>query len=881
MLSSSEIRRRFLDFFAAREHRVVRSAPLVPEGDPTLLFTNAGMVQFKGTFLGHEHRPYRRATSAQKCMRVSGKHNDLENVGRTPRHHTFFEMLGNFSFGDYGKALAIEFAWECLTQEFAIPAEHLVASVFLEDDEAYEIWRQRVGLAPERIFRLDEAENFWAMGDTGPCGPCSEIYYDSQPGVDVAAGNPATDSGRFLEIWNLVFMQYERDESGGRRPLPAPCVDTGAGLERLAAVLQGVPSNYETDLFQGILQRAATVADIAVGESAEWDVSLRVIADHARAATFLLGDGVLPSNEGRGYVLRRILRRAARHGALLGLEEPFLSRIAEVVVDEMGPVYPELVEQRKAIGAQIQHEEERFLTTLSKGLTLLREEVRRAVAAGSRGLPGDVVFRLYDTYGFPVDLTEDILHSAGLGYDRGGFDAAMEAQRQRARAAWKGRGDDTADYGMLAAHNAATATVRFVGYDALEATAEIVALLAGGGTTPVAREGERVELIAAQTPFYPEGGGQIGDHGIVETATGRFAVDDTAAPAPGVIVHRGTVQRGELLVGQEATLRVDAPRRLAAARHHSGTHLLHAALREVLGPGATQRGSLVTPERLRFDFGCDGPLPTEQLDQVEDLANRWIAEDAPATIETLPYTDALAAGALAMFGEKYGDDVRTIRFGSFSHELCGGTHTARSGGIGLLKIVSESGVAAGVRRVEALTGPECLTRWRRERRTLERSAEQLRIPVEELDARVAKLLEERRGLQRELEAIRTEQRATASCDLLSQVTEVGDVRVLAERIEDTQGASLRELMDEVLEKLGSGITLLATIRGGKVSLALGVTPDLLNRFHAGALIRETAATLGGRGGGRHEFAQAGGRYPEKLDSAFARLRELVARGRFS
>ena len=874
-LSSREIRASFLRFFEERGHRVVPSAPLVPEGDPTLLFTNAGMVPFKRLFLGEETRDYRRAASSQKCMRVSGKHNDLENVGRTPRHHTFFEMLGNFSFGDYFKRDAIVWAWELLTGVWKLPPEKLFVTVFREDDEAAELWAREVGIPETRITRLDEADNFWQMGDTGPCGPCSEIYYDwgRQPGCHQSDCDPSCDCGRWLEIWNLVFMQFSRDASGAMASLPRPSIDTGAGLERVASVLQGVRSNYDTDLFRGILARAQELAGVRLGADPEKDVSLRVVADHARAVTFLIADGVLPSNEGRGYVLRRILRRAARHGVLLGLERPFLFAVADTVIDEMGDAYPALVERRAYITDRVRREEERFLETLSKGLTLLEEEVRKAKAAGLQMLPGDVVFKLYDTYGFPVDLTEDILLGHHLGFDHAGFEAAMGEQRERARAAWKGSG--AAAVGPIYSQLASDFETRFLGYDRLAVESRVLALVSGGAGVAQVRAGDAVEVVVEETPFYAESGGQVGDRGILETPTGRIDVDDVHRPVGGLILHRGKVVRGEVHVDQPARLVVDSMHRFGAVRHHSGTHLLHSALREVLGKNATQRGSLVTPGRLRFDFSHDAPLTRDQLETIEDLVNGWIGENAPARVEHLSYREAIDAGAIAMFGEKYGDEVRVVSFGEFSKELCGGTHARASGDIGVLKIVSEGGVASGVRRVEALTGAEALRRWRAQEHALERTAELLRAPVADVEQRVEKLLDERRALERELAALRAEQRRAASSDLASQAEEVAGVKVLAARVEGVGGDGLRAMVDALRDELRSGVVLLAAPADGRVTLALGVTPDLKGRLAAGDLIRETAAIVGGKGGGRPDFAQAGGRDPGKIDEAFERLRQLV------
>ena len=874
-LSSREIRASFLRFFEERNHRILASAPLVPEGDPTLLFVNAGMVPFKRLFLGEETRDYVRATTSQKCMRVSGKHNDLENVGRTPRHHTFFEMLGNFSFGDYFKRDAIAWAWELITQVWQIPPDKLAVTVFREDDEAAEIWAKEVGVPAGRITRLDEADNFWQMGDTGPCGPCSEIYYDwgRQPGCHQSDCDPSCDCGRWLEIWNLVFMQFDRDASGKMTPLPRPSIDTGAGLERVASVLQGVRSNYDTDLFRSILDRAQELSGVRLGSDPEKDVSLRVVADHARSITFLIADGVLPSSDGRGYVLRRILRRAARHGVLLGVERPFLFGVADAVIDEMGDAYPALRERRDYIQDRIRREEERFLETLSKGLALLEEEVRKAKTDRVGMLSGEVVFKLYDTYGFPVDLTEDILSGHQLGFDHAGFETAMNEQRERARAAWKGSGSEA--IGPLYAQLASDFDTGFVGYDELSGESRVLALVAKGAGVIQVREGDVVEVVVEQTPFYGESGGQVGDRGILETPTGRIDIEDTRKPVGGLVVHLGKVVRGEVHVDQPARLVVDSMHRLGAVRHHSGTHLLHSALREVLGPNATQRGSLVTPGRLRLDFSYDAPLSREQLETIEDLVNGWIGENAPARVETMPYREAIDAGAVAMFGEKYGDEVRVVSFGSFSKELCGGTHARASGDIGLLKIVSEGGVASGVRRVEALTGAEALRRWREQEHTLARTAELLHTPVGGLEQRVEKLLEERRVLERELEALRVDQRRAASGDLVSQAQDIGGVQVLAAKVEGVAGDSLRALVDELRDKLKSAVVLLATPADGRVTLALGVTPDLKGRLAAGDLIREVAAVVGGKGGGRPDFAQAGGRDPGKIDDAFERLRELV------
>jgi alanyl-tRNA synthetase len=876
--TGAEIREAFLGFFEARGHRVVASASLVPESDPTLLFTNAGMVPFKRVFTGEEVRPYSRAVTAQKCMRVSGKHNDLENVGRTPRHHTFFEMLGNFSFGDYFKEEAIAWAWELVTEVLGLPAERLHATVFRDDDEAHRIWRERIGLPTERVYHLGEADNFWAMGDTGPCGPCSEIHWDFGPTsrCTSASCNPACDCGRFLEIWNLVFMQWNRGADGRMEKLPKPSIDTGAGLERVAAVLQGVRSNYDTDLFAPILARAQELSGVRLGTSPEKDVSLRVVADHARAVAFLIGDGVLPANEGRGYVLRRILRRAARHGVLLGLERPFLHQVADAVIEEMGRAYPELVERRAYVLERVRREEERFLETLSKGLALLEGEIRDVKAHRGSVLAGDVVFKLYDTFGFPVDLTEDILRGHDLAIDQAGFDAAMAEQRERARAAWKGSGDAAISevYGRLAAD----LSTSFLGYDTLEAASPVRALLVDGRPVDVAEAGAVVEVVVDETPFYPEGGGQVGDRGTLATPGGEVEIEAAARPSGELVVHRGKVVRGRVRVGETAELAVDPEARAATVRNHSGTHLLHAALRRVLGPQAMQKGSLVAPHRLRFDFTHDAPLTDAEIERIEDLVNRWIEENRPARVRFMPYAEAIASGAMAIFEEKYGDEVRVISFGDVSTELCGGTHARATGDIGLLKIVSEAGIAAGVRRIEALTGLGALAHLRGRERALRRAAELLRAPLDEVEPRIEKLLEERRAAEKEIERLRTARRGAASGDLLAQAREVGGVRVLATRADGVAPGELRTLVDELRQKLGSGIVLVAAEAEGRVTLALGVTKDLVDRHRAGDLIREVAAVVGGKGGGRPDFAQAGGPDASKLDAAFEKLHALVAQG---
>ncbi len=874
--SASEIRETFLRFFEARGHQIVPSASLVPEGDPTLLFTNAGMVPFKNTFLGLEKRDYVRAATSQKCLRVSSKHNDLENVGHTPRHNTFFEMLGNFSFGDYFKREAIEYSWELLTEYFEIDPARIAVSVFREDDEAHDLWREKIGIPAEKMFRLDEDENFWSMGETGPCGPCSEIHVDFGVNQDCTSAlcDPSCDCGRWLEIWNLVFMQFDRDAAGNLTPLPKPSIDTGSSLERLASVLQGVGSNFDTDLFRGIMARIQEISAIERGTHPDHDVSMNVIGDHTRALVFLIGDGILPGNEGRGYVLRRLLRRAARHGVLLGVERPFLFSIGDAVIDEMAVAYPELRERRDYITSRIRREEERFLETLSKGLARLEEDIAALERTGSSVLPGEAAFKLYDTFGFPIDLTADILAGRNLTIDEVGFNTAMTAQRKRARAAWKGSGDErvAAIYGRLASD----LSTRFTGYSTLTGTSTIRALLVEGESREVATCGEAVEIVVDQTPFYSESGGQVGDRGTLRSAGGTAEIRDTQRPVLELVVHRGVVSEGELRIDTEAELCVDADARAATVRNHSGTHLLHAALRAVLGKQAMQKGSLVAPDRLRFDFTHDAALEPDQIEAIEDLANRWIERNAPASVREMSYPEAIASGAVAIFDEKYGDVVRVVQFGDFSTELCGGTHARATGDIGLLKILSESSIASGVRRIEALTGLGALSYLRNQERTLRSAAELLRVSAAEVPARVEKLLEDRRNAEREIEQLRSSQRGKASKDLTRDARDVAGVRVLTCRVDGADAKELRGMVDDLRSQLASGIVLLAAETNDQVSLALGVTKDLTDRYRAGDLIREVAIVVGGKGGGRPDFAQAGGSDPSRIDAAFERLDALIA-----
>ncbi|RMG31543.1 MAG: alanine--tRNA ligase [Gammaproteobacteria bacterium] len=871
-MKTADIRRTFLDFFRARGHTIVPSSSLVPANDPTLLFTNAGMVQFKDVFLGRETRPYTRAASAQRCVRAGGKHNDLENVGYTARHHTFFEMLGNFSFGDYFKREAIAYAWELLTEVFRLPPERLWVTVYAEDDEAARIWLEEIGVDSARFARIGdkpggaryESDNFWAMGDTGPCGPCSEIFYDHGPEVAGGPpGSPDAEGDRYVEIWNLVFMQYNRDAEGRMHPLPRPSVDTGMGLERLAAVLQGVHSNYEIDLFRHLIAAAAEVLGVAEADN----VSLRVIADHIRSCAFLVTDGVLPSNEGRGYVLRRIIRRAIRHGYLLGAREPFFHRLVAPLVAEMGEAYPELRAAQPQVERVLRQEEERFAETLEKGMALLEDALARLTG---KVIPGELVFRLYDTYGFPVDLTADIARERGLELDQAGFEREMAAQRERARTASRFEVDYNAGIRV-------DLCTEFTGYERLVERARIQALYRHEDAVERLRAGEQGVVVLDHTPFYAESGGQVGDTGVLETSRARFRVEDTQKEGE-AILHIGRVEEGELVVGEAVEARVDEARRRAIMLNHSATHLLHAALRRVLGEHVQQKGSLVEPDRLRFDFSHFEPLTEAQLREIEHLVNAQIRRDLEVEARVMPLEEARKTGALALFGEKYGDEVRVLRMGDFSIELCGGTHVHRVGEIGLFKIVSETGIAAGVRRIEAVTGERALEYAEQLESRLRELAGLLRIPPEQVGRKVAQLLERQRALEKELERLRARLAASQGRALTDQAVEVEGIRVLATRLEEgTPVKTLRETLDQLRNRLGSGVVVLGTVNEGKVNLVAGVTKDLTDRVRAGDLVREIAALVGGRGGGRPDMAQAGGNRPERLDEALSQVPELVRR----
>jgi alanyl-tRNA synthetase len=871
MKSSVEIRNAFLEFFRERGHEVVATSPLVPVNDPTLLFTNAGMVQFKETFLGQEKRPYQRATSVQRCVRAGGKHNDLENVGYTARHHTFFEMLGNFSFGDYFKREAIQFAWEFLTETCGLPAEKLWVTVYEEDDEAADIWLNELKVDPGRFTRIGdkrdgkryESDNFWSMGDTGPCGPCSEIFYDHGP--DVAGGPPGTpeeDGDRYIEIWNLVFMQYDRDKSGAMNPLPKPSVDTGMGLERLAAVLQGVHSNYQIDLFQNLIRAVAELAECQDLENA----SLKVIADHIRSCAFLVVDGVIPSNEGRGYVLRRIIRRAIRHGHKLGLREPFFNKLVAPLVSEMGDAYPELPAAQLVVERVLKQEEERFAETLDQGMQHLEEAIDSL--SGST-IPGDVLFKLYDTYGFPVDLTADVARERGLSVDMSGFEEAMADQRARARAA--SQFESGLEAGMeIEGHT------DFTGYDRLADTGNVTALFREGKAVESLTAGESGMVVLQQSPFYAESGGQVGDTGIITGPTGSFEVSDTRKQGD-VFVHLGVVSEGgSIKLGDKVEGHVDTLLRRDIAYNHSATHLMHAALRAILGDHVQQKGSMVSADRLRFDFSHFEAVTPEQLKAIENLVNEQIRANLEVETSIMGIDEAKASGAMALFGEKYGDKVRVLRMGEFSIELCGGTHVTRSGDIGLFRIISESGVAAGVRRIEAVTGQRAL-KWLDENdRKLEQVAEMVKGSRDDVAEKVRQLSERSRKLEKELEQLKGKLASTQGSDLASQAIEIAGIKVLAAKLEGADPRGLRETVDQLKNKLGTAAVILAAVEGDKISLVAGVSKDATDRLQAGPMLKHVAEQIGGKGGGRPDMAQGGGNRPEALDGALESVIDWVS-----
>ncbi len=860
-MKSAEIRQAFLEFFRERGHEVVASSPLVPANDPTLLFTNAGMVQFKEAFLGLETRACTRAASSQRCVRAGGKHNDLENVGYTARHHTFFEMLGNFSFGDYFKREAIQYAWELLTVVFKLPPEKLWVTVYAEDDEAADIWLKEIGVRPDRLTRIGDkpgkrydSDNFWSMGDTGPCGPCTEIFYDHGEGV--AGGPPGTpdeDGDRYIEIWNLVFMQYNRDADGVMTPLPKPSVDTGMGMERLAAVLQGVHSNYEIDLFQRLIKAAARVTHTQELENN----SLRVIADHIRSCAFLITDGVMPSNEGRGYVLRRIIRRAIRHGYQLGMHGLFFYRLVPTLVDEMGEAYPELAKAQPQVERILRLEEERFAETLDQGMKILDEAISQLE---SKTIPGDVVFKLYDTYGFPADLTADIARERGLSIDSDGFDRDMAAQRERARAASQFGSAHTGKVDI-------DGECEFTGYSSLSDEAEVIALFVEGKAVDCLNSGEDGMVVLSKTPFYAESGGQVGDAGVLRRAGVRFDVVDTQKQGHGVNAHIGKMVEGSISVGDKLNAEVDGVRRQAIVLNHSATHILHAALRQILGEHVTQKGSLVQPDRLRFDFSHFEAVTPEQLKQVEQLVNQQIRENNEVVTRVMSYDEAVEAGAMALFGEKYSDEVRVLSIGEFSTELCGGVHARRAGDIGLLKIVVEAGIAAGVRRIEAVTGEAALNWVEGIDECLGDIAGLLKGSRDDARDRVSQLLERNRKLEKELEQLKSKIASSQGGELISQAVEIDGIKVLAACLEGADAKTLRNTVDQLKSKLDSAAVVLGAVSNGKVMLTAGVSKGLTSRLSAGELVNHVAQQVGGKGGGRPDMAQAGGSDPAALDGA--------------
>jgi alanyl-tRNA synthetase len=877
-MTGKEIRESFLKFFAERGHTIVPSASLIPASDPTLLFTNAGMVPFKNIFLGIEAPTQPRVVNSQKCLRVSGKHNDLEEVGRDTYHHTFFEMLGNWSFGDYYKKEAIVWAWELLTDVWRLPKDKLWATVYKTDEEAENWWRTLTDINKDQIQRFAEKDNFWEMGETGPCGPCSEIHIDRGPGFCEKENTPdhtCTVNGgcpRYIELWNLVFIQYNRNPDQSLTELPAKHVDTGMGLERVAAVLQNVRGNYDSDLLRDIIRTTEALIGKQYGHDPENDISFRVIADHARAAAFVIADGVVPTNEGRGYVLRRIMRRALRHGRLLGFTGPFFFNATDSVVRLMGSAYPELVERKEYVSEVVRHEEERFADTLDRGLALLEQEIKSLRQHNQAVLAGDVAFRLYDTYGFPLDLTEDFLASEGLRLDRTGFDDAMKEQRNRAREGQKGV--------VYISANLAGLRSRFVGDRISGWESEILATLVNGETrTDAIREGEEVEIIVAETPFYGESGGQVGDTGRLETFRGDIVeIIDTQKPQPSLIVHRGRVTRGAIQVGDKVRLVIDETRRNATRLNHSATHILHSALREVLGTHVRQAGSLVAPDRLRFDFTHTSAVKDEALQRIEDLANTHIRENAEVTSEEMSLNDALKSGALAFFGEKYGERVRVLRMGDFSVELCGGTHVSRTGDIGLLKLKAESGVASGVRRIEAVTGEGALEWIRQHEQVLKEISHLLKGTEEDAADKIERLLAQQRDLEKKITQLQTALAGSQGDDIASRAHKLNGVSVVASRVEGVDDRGLRELADRLRDKLQPAVIVLGAVQGDRVVLLAAVSKDAAKKYHAGNIIKQIAPLVGGGGGGRPDFAQAGGKDPARLDEALQKVYELIEKG---
>ncbi|KVU46733.1 alanine--tRNA ligase [Burkholderia ubonensis] len=870
-MKAAEIREKFLKFFESKGHTIVRSSSLVPGNDPTLMFTNSGMVQFKDVFLGTESRPYSRATTSQRSVRAGGKHNDLENVGYTARHHTFFEMLGNFSFGDYFKHDAIRFAWELLTTVYQLPKEKLWVTVYQEDDEAYDIWAKEVGVPVERIIRIGDnkgaryaSDNFWTMGDTGPCGPCTEIFYDHGPDVwGGPPGSPEEDGDRYIEIWNLVFMQFNRDAQGNMTRLPKQCVDTGMGLERLAAVLQHVHSNYEIDLFQNLIKAAARVTEISDLNNN----SLKVIADHIRACSFLIVDGVIPGNEGRGYVLRRIVRRAIRHGYKLGRKGSFFHKLVADLVAEMGVAYPELKEAEQRVTDVLRQEEERFFETIEHGMSILEAALADVEAKGGKVLDGELAFKLHDTYGFPLDLTADVCRERGMTVDEPAFDDAMARQREQARAAGKFKAAQGLEY--------TGAKTTFHGYEEIAFDdAKVVALYVDGSSVNEVKTGQDAVVVLDHTPFYAESGGQVGDQGVLANASTRFAVGDTLKVQADVIGHHGTLEQGLLKVGDVLRAEIDAHRRARTQRNHSATHLMHKALREVLGSHVQQKGSLVDADKTRFDFAHNAPMTDDEIRRVEQIVNDEILANAPGIVRVMPYDEAVKGGAMALFGEKYGDEVRVLDLG-FSRELCGGTHVSRTGDIGFFKIVVEGGVAAGIRRVEAITGDNAVRYVQELDARVNEAAAALKAQPSELTQRIAQVQDQVKSLEKELGALKSKLASSQGDELALQAVEVGGVHVLAATLDGADAKTLRETVDKLKDKLKSAAIVLAAVEGGKVSLIAGVTADASKKVKAGELVNFVAQQVGGKGGGRPDMAQAGGTEPANLPAALAGVKGWV------
>ena len=888
-MTGDELRQSFLDYFRERGHAIVRSSPLVPGDDPTLLFTNAGMNQFKGVFLGEEKRDYRRAVSAQKCVRAGGKHNDLENVGRTARHHTFFEMLGNFSFGDYFKKEAIEYCWDLLTEKWGLPKERLKATVFTDDDDAFQLWKSIAGLSEDRILRLGEKDNFWAMGDTGPCGPCSEMHFhqgDHLPCAEEQAGGkclgPACECDRWLEIWNLVFMQFNRDASGKMTPLPKPSIDTGMGLERLAAIMQGKMSDYDTDLFRPLIGHVERLSKITYGASIEHDVSMQVIADHSRTATFLITDGVTPSNEWRGYVLRRIMRRAMRHGRMLGLAEPFLWDVTKTVVEIMGTAYPEIVESHGRVIDVVRQEEERFAETLDLGMAKIREYLDSHGGDRRKVVDGKFLFTLYDTHGFPTDLAQEVFQDAGWSVPPEAlqqFEAEMEGQRERARAGASFGTTHDADGSVEVYRQLSTQLPKpqFLGYSELASPARVLAMVEEGRRLGEAGQGQTVEIILDRTPAYAESGGQMGDTGTIVGRDGQGTIEDTYYRGSQLIVHRVRVTQGRLRENEEVAVSVESRRRQGLKLHHTGTHLLHAALRRVLGTHVAQAGSLVAPDHLRFDFSHGAQVKDREVAQIEGLVNEQVQANIQVARMETDLDEALRMGALALFGEKYGDRVRVIKIGDFSTELCGGTHLDQTGELGLVKVTTEGAVASGVRRIEAVAGSAALEAVARKEAALREAAEILKIAPLEVPKRLAKLLEEQRLLEKQLAELEARLARSRAEDLIAAARQINGVAVVAGRIDGLDADGLRSVADTLRDRLGSGVVCVGSVVDGKVNLVAAVTTDLVKRVQAGRLMQEVARAVGGRGGGRPDLAQGGGPDPSRLDDALKLVHDLVAR----